>query len=122
GFSIDSAAGKGAALRMIHTARKYIVGKDTLGTIGIPILAGRGFRREDEANDAPAVIVSQKLVQEFWKGEDPLGRRIEVGSGEEAPLEKLDYVGSFDHRLMASGKARQEFQVVGVAKDAKVEL
>ena len=122
-FSTTGASGKGAAnSRVIHSARKYIVGKDYFQTVGIPILAGRAFRKEDEANDAPAVIVSQKLVQEFWKGEDPVGRRIEVGSGEEAPLEKLDYVGSFDHRPMASGKARQEFQVVGVAKDAKMEL
>jgi predicted permease len=120
-----STAGTGAGAansRVIHSARKYIVGKDYFETLSIPILAGRGFRKEDEANDAPAVIVSQKLVQEFWKGEDPLGRRIEVGAGEEAPLEKLDYVGSFDHRPMASGQARQEFQVVGVAKDAKMEF
>ena len=31
-----------------------------------------------------AAIVSEKLAQECWKGEDPLGRRIEMGY-EEVP-------------------------------------
>ena len=57
-------------------------------TIGIPVLLGRGFRKEDEANGSTAVIVSEKLAQECWKGLNPLGRRIEVGD-EDLPTFQL---------------------------------
>ena len=45
------------------------VGKDYFETAGIPILLGRGFRKEDEANGATAVIVSEELVRAYWTGQ-----------------------------------------------------
>jgi hypothetical protein len=36
--------------RAIHGAPKFAVGMDYFGTLGIPILRGRGFRKEDETN------------------------------------------------------------------------
>ena len=44
-------------------ARRHIVGKDYFATAGIPILAGREFRKEDEAENSTAVIVSEELVR-----------------------------------------------------------
>jgi predicted permease len=117
-----SAAGPGAGdSPVIQTIRKYVVGKDYFDTTGIPILLGRGFRKEDETNDAPAVIVTDAFVRELWKGEDPLGRRIELGNDEAA--RRFQFLGgpSLDHRSGAMGKGRQVFEVVGVAKDAKME-
>src|SRR6185295_17830519 len=99
--------------RVIEDAIKRVVGKDYFETAGIPILRGRGFRREDESNSATAVIVSAELVREFWKGEDPVGRRIEIGSDEVQPAKVLP--GSYDYRPAV--KARQVFHVVGVARD-----
>ncbi|MCP5110426.1 MAG: FtsX-like permease family protein, partial [bacterium] len=78
-----SAAGPGAAdTPAIHRAQKCVVGKDYFHTAGIPILLGRGFRRQDETSEAAAVIVNETLVSRFWPGEDPLGRRIETGKPE----------------------------------------
>ncbi|PYT27741.1 MAG: hypothetical protein DMG57_17260 [Acidobacteria bacterium] len=99
--------------RLIEDAIKRVVGKDYFDTAGIPIMRGRGFRKEDEANGAPAVIVSSELVREFWKGEDPVGRRIEIGSDEVQPTKVLP--GSYDYRPAVN--TRQVFQVVGVARD-----
>ena len=110
-----------ANARVVHGALKYTVGKDYFETLGIPIVLGRGFRKTDEANDAPAVIVSEKLVREYWKGEDPLGRRIETGSYEANPYAGGVFLGSFDYRAGSLGR-RQVFEVVGVAKDTKVDL
>ncbi|MBI1786269.1 MAG: ABC transporter permease [Acidobacteria bacterium] len=78
----------------IGSADKFVVGKDYFDTVGIPILLGRGLRREDEAGEAAPVIVSERLMRDFWKGENPLGRRIEIGRG--------------------------MFQVVGVARNTKM--
>ena len=60
-------AGTGEA-KELHWARRFVVGPGFFDTIGIPILQGRGFRTEDEADSSTAAIVSEKLVQNCWKG------------------------------------------------------
>jgi predicted permease len=111
-FSDAHAGGEKA----MHVARRHAVGKDYFETAGIPILLGRGFREEDQTNGAATVIVSEELVRAFWKGEQALGRRIEIGAGQ--PSGGLGVVpGTFDLRPGASGKGSQVFEVVGVAKD-----
>jgi hypothetical protein len=77
----------GSGMREIHSSRSYVVGRDYFETVGVPILQGRAFNRQDEANDTTAVIVSEKLVREFWNGRDALGRRIEIGGRELGPSE-----------------------------------
>lgn len=54
------------------------VGPDYLKTIGIPILNGREFTREDN-DTAPAVaVVNEKMVTQYWKGQDPIGKRFQI--------------------------------------------
>ena len=105
----------------VHGAQKWVVGKDYFETLGIPILLGRGFRREDEANEARAVIVNERLVRECWKGEDPVGRRVDLGSYQASPTAGV-FLASFDFRLGLVGRGRQVFEIVGVAKDARSDL
>jgi hypothetical protein len=62
----------------LREALKYTVGKDYFDTTGIPIIQGCGFRSGDENNSSSAVIVSEELVREYWDGENPLGRRIQI--------------------------------------------
>jgi predicted permease len=65
------------------TATYNIVGANYFRTLGIPLLRGREFeQREVESTNAPAVVViSQKLADRFWPGQDPLGRTIQLSSG-----------------------------------------
>ena len=99
-----------------HWARKHVVGRDYFETAGIPVLLGRGFRKQDEADDAMAVIVSEELVRRYWTGEEVLGRRIEIGNGEASAGAGV-VPGTFDFRHGDLGKERRVFEVVGVAKD-----
>ncbi len=103
--------------KVIHSAHRYTVGKDYFDTLGIPILLGRTFRKEDEAGDSTAVIVTEKLVREFWQGADPLGRHLEISDEQRLPS-GLDSLGTFDRRAMTAN--RQAFEVVGVVKDVKM--
>ena len=105
----------------VDWARKHIVGKDYFETAGIPILLGRGFRREDEANGASAIVVSEEMVRHLWKGKDPLGQRIELSNGEVAPGMGA-MPGTIDFRAAELGKGRRVFEVVGVAKDVTEDL
>jgi macrolide transport system ATP-binding/permease protein len=52
------------------------VGLDYFRTIGIPLVRGRDFERGDTAEAPKVVIVNQTMAAQFWKGEDPIGKRF----------------------------------------------
>ena len=47
-------------------------------TLGIPVLSGREFTRADDENAPPIAIVNRTMVARYWRGEDPVGRRLQV--------------------------------------------
>jgi putative ABC transport system permease protein len=108
----ESTSQGGAALR-------YVVGREYFETAGIRILRGRSFRKEDEADGAPAVIVSETLVHRYWENQDALGRRIEVRTGSAVPAFAAN-PGTFDYRGGAT--AGRTFEVVGVARNVNEDF
>jgi putative ABC transport system permease protein len=72
-------------------------------TMGIPILAGRDFGAQDVAERPTVVIVNRALAQEFWPGENPIGRRIGMEWGRDLEAEVVGVVG--DVRLQAMDTA-----------------
>jgi putative ABC transport system permease protein len=50
-------------------------------TVGIPILAGRGFAESDTAQSEPVAIVNDLLAERFWPRQNPIGRMIKPGRG-----------------------------------------
>ncbi len=115
-YAVDS--GKDRA-KVIHGARRSMVGKEFFDTIGIPILQGRGFRNGDEATDSIAAIVNERVVRDCWPGENPLGRRIEMGTegapGFQITASKQPAAGN---RPRLSGKTRV-VEVVGVVRNVR---
>ncbi len=51
--------------------------------IGLPILKGRTFNREERLERANVVLISRGAAQEFFPGEDPIGKHLKAidGSG-----------------------------------------
>ncbi|HYU98824.1 MAG TPA: ABC transporter permease [Pyrinomonadaceae bacterium] len=45
-------------------------------TIGIPLLKGRFFGNEDQANTPAVVLINQTMAQRFWPNQDPLGKQV----------------------------------------------
>jgi putative ABC transport system permease protein len=54
---------------------------DYFAAMGIPILKGRPFRPTDTATAPPVAIVDQKLARAQWPDENPIGKRVKLGSG-----------------------------------------
>jgi hypothetical protein len=47
-------------------------------TMGIPLLAGREFTRADNETASRVAIVNEKMVAQYWRGENPVGKRLQV--------------------------------------------
>jgi predicted permease len=60
------------------TADYNQVGPDYFGVMGIPIVAGREFRREDDESRTLVAIVDETMAAKFWPGKDPIGGRLQL--------------------------------------------
>ncbi|HEY2905972.1 MAG TPA: ABC transporter permease [Vicinamibacterales bacterium] len=54
------------------------VGPGYFATIGIPLVTGREFTRTDDENSAPVAVVNDVMAAQYWRGADPVGRRLQV--------------------------------------------
>jgi putative ABC transport system permease protein len=54
-------------------------------TMGIPLLAGRGFTDADNLSAPPVAVVNQTLARQVWPQEDPLGKRVRLFADPNAP-------------------------------------
>ena len=54
------------------------VGPGYLATMGIPMISGREFTSADNETAPPVALVNETMVQRFWKGESPVGKRLQV--------------------------------------------
>ncbi len=70
-----------------------------LETLGIPLLRGRSYTREEAKRNTRTAVVSESTARQFWPGQDPLGKIISFD---------LDFHNQFT-----------DFEVIGVAKDAR---
>jgi predicted permease len=62
------------------------VGGDYFRAMDIPLLKGRVFSPELDTRTSPrAVVIDERMANQFWPGEDPLGRRIRTGGFDVTP-------------------------------------
>ncbi|HLK49239.1 MAG TPA: FtsX-like permease family protein, partial [Bryobacteraceae bacterium] len=97
-------------------ALKHVVGRDYFVTTGIPILRGRGFRKEDETEPGK-VIVSEALARQFWPAQDPVGRTFEIGDAPPGPPPLATLPWTAGERPSALAGGRRVFEVMGVVRD-----
>jgi putative ABC transport system permease protein len=63
--------------------------------MGIPLLRGRELAVSDTAKSNPVVIINQKLAEDTWPRQDPLGRHITILGDKQ--LEVVGIVGNVLH-------------------------
>ena len=56
------------------------VGAGYFATAGIPVVSGRGFTAADNETSLPVAVVNEDMVRRFWRGQDPVGKRIELNA------------------------------------------
>jgi predicted permease len=50
-------------------------------TFRVPVLRGRAFRETDVGNSARVLVINEKMAQQYWPKQDPLGQVIVIGKG-----------------------------------------
>jgi predicted permease len=53
---------------------------DYFQAMGIPLLRGRFLSADDRASTQLVVVVNHKLAQQSWPGQDPIGKRLRIGT------------------------------------------
>jgi len=83
---------------------------DYFETIGIPIIRGRTFTEDEIVGNPWRVIISQRLAEEMWPGEDPIGRTALLWKGQgDRPAEVIGVVGNMAERGLESGPTRATY-------------
>jgi macrolide transport system ATP-binding/permease protein len=54
------------------------ISPDYFATLGIRLLSGREFTRADDENAQLVAIVNQTMAARYWRGQDPIDRRLQV--------------------------------------------
>lgn len=93
GFELPEVAATSSA-DGLHDIDNALVDASYFETIGVPIVRGRAFTKDD-TEAAPVAIVSEAFITRFYPGQDVVGRSIRSGSG-------------------------TDIRIVGVAADTKV--
>jgi predicted permease len=52
---------------------------DYFRTFGVPVVKGREFLPEEDAENRQVAIVSRALAERFWPGQDPIGKHVKWG-------------------------------------------
>jgi putative ABC transport system permease protein len=102
---------------------RWMASDNYFETMGIPLVKGRYFDARDTA-DAPGVaIVSEKLAQKYWPGEDPVGKRITFEGGQQQPRfrEVVGVVGHVRNEGL-EGESRGQYYVPYVQRPNNADL
>src|SRR5438105_2944438 len=58
-----------------------VVGGDYLSTLKVPLLRGRAFDERDTKDSPRVIIIDQAMAEQYFPGENPIGKRLGVDSG-----------------------------------------
>jgi putative ABC transport system permease protein len=67
--------------------------------MGIPLVQGRNFARQEVSTDAPVALISQSTARRFWPAANPVGKRFALD---------LNFNGKF-----------KTFEVIGIVGDVR---
>jgi putative ABC transport system permease protein len=64
----------------IPLATMVVIQGDYLQALGIPLRRGRAFTPSDKDGAQLVAVVNQKLAEQSWPGQDPIGKRLRIGT------------------------------------------
>jgi predicted permease len=81
-------------------------------TLQIPLVNGRFFSSEDRIGHPKTVIVSQQLAQQYFPGENPLGKHLHMVAYGDADYEIVGVVADTLHQVGQPSKPTMYFPIL----------
>lgn len=75
-----SIEGRAAAPGELGAVTECRTTPDYFRVMGIPLVHGRAFDEHDDASREPVAVINEGMARRFWPNEDPLGKRIKIGT------------------------------------------
>ncbi len=83
------------------------VGADYFTTVGVPLVTGRAFTAEEEAQERRVAVVNETMARRYWPGQTAVGQRV-YPDGFDQP--SLEIVGvSRDHKIRSVGESPRPY-------------
>ncbi len=90
--------------------------------LGVPLLSGRFFTSDDRAGQPKTVIISRQVAQQYFPGENPLGKHLHVVAYGNADYEVVGVVGDMLWRVGQPGKPTMYFPVLNGNNESGLTL
>jgi len=68
------------------SAEFNVVGEQFFSTMGIPLIAGRGFNASDTETSTLVAVISRKAASEFFPNQNPIGRTFTTDTERKRPI------------------------------------
>jgi predicted permease len=91
-------------------------------TLQIPLLSGRFFTREDRVGHPKTIVISHQLAQQYFPGEDPLGKHLHIAARGDADYEVVGIVADTLHQVSEPTRATMYFPVLNVEMQEGITL
>lgn len=88
-----------------------LVTPDYLPALGARLLKGRQFTADDRLGGRAVAIVDEEMVQHFWQGADPIGKRITFDNLTDSTIRWIEVVGVVSHTMHEGLDANPRVQV-----------
>lgn len=88
----------------------------------IPLLSGRFFTSDDRAGRPKTIIISRQLAQQYFPGENPLGKHMHIPAVGNADYEVIGVVGDTLWQVGQPEKPTMYFPVLGDNNDVGLTL
>jgi putative ABC transport system permease protein len=95
-FTFDGRPSGGSEIQPVSAAW-FPVSAGYFHTLRIPVVRGREFGVRDTAVDLPVVLINEAMARRFWRGEDPIGKRLRIDIVNEPLREIVGVVGDLRH-------------------------
>jgi predicted permease len=98
-----------------------LVGAGWFHAVGTRVVAGREFSDRDRAGAPPVAVVNRAFARKFFRGANPVGRRVQVGGDDGTPARSLEVVGLVDDMTLSSRAAAQSQLYTSLVQELAID-
>jgi predicted permease len=98
------------------------VGPGYFHTLGVSLLSGRDFTRQDNQASPGVVIINEAMAQRYWPGQNPVGKQMSLAFGKRSPLEIVGVVATGKYRSLQEENQPFLFRPFAQAYEAQAAL